>query len=277
LTFEFPKTPRHEFTEQKYSVVGIFQTKFLAANLPIVYEEPLHNHSLADLGDLQQRGANARLLAILDFGGKIPDVSRLRQQIQTAFTDTKQFSNVQGEFRISVQNGVTQKTPEITARALAADVQVPAVNALFLAFVFVAVGLFTVMLLSFFERKRDIAIMKTVGIGNNDVASVFVFEIAIVTLLGVIVGAIMSTMVVATLSGSQWAGVLEIKRINIVKAAAVGFIVMGFSALFPVSLARMATVNQLLFDQKIYLFHRRIMPSVDTQGRRKARSFKTRE
>lgn len=268
LALVFPNAPLHQFNEKTFTVTGIFDTDFRMADLPIIWAPEVHDHQLTDLGELDQRGSSAQILAMFDFGGARLDVNSVKRDLAMYFSQPQTGGgySMNARYRVRFMEGFTPDTPEVMARMLAADVQMPAINALFLAFIFVAVGLFTVMLLSFFDRRRDIAIMKTVGIGNNDVASVIMFEIVIVTLAGVLAGAAVSNSLVKSLSGSTWAGVLTLKWSYIFGGAIVGFAVMGLSAMFPVSLARVATVNQLLYDQKIYLFHRRIMRTVKGQG-----------
>jgi hypothetical protein len=263
LKLLFPRTPLHRLEEQEFRVTGIFSTDFALADVPVIWEDSYHKHDLPTLQEYGIRGAGARMLAMFDLGGARTDFQSAIRDLQSAF-EALNASAAGGRIRytLRVSTGVVPDQAAIAARTLTQDIQMPAINALFLAFVFVAVGVFTVMLLSFYDRRRDIAIMKTVGIGNSDVAAVIIAEIAIVTVASVFVAAALSSFAVKSLSGSVWAGVLEVKWGNILKGALVGFVVMALSAAFPVSLAHVATVNQLLYDQRIYLFHRKITRTV---------------
>jgi len=263
LTLEFPYTPLHRLEERRFTVTGIFSTDFALADVPVIWEETYHRHELSELSEYGARGSGARMLAMFDLGGARTDAQAAIRGLQSAF-DALGSSVAGGRIRYTFRasTGLVPDQAEITARTLTQDIQMPAINALFLAFVFVAIGLFTVMLLSFYDRRRDIAIMKTVGIANSDVAAVIIGEIALVTVVSVLLAAGLSSFAVKSLSGSVWAGVLKVKWTNILKGAAVGFVVMALSAAFPVSLAHVATVNQLLYDQRIYLFHRKITRTV---------------
>ncbi|MDP2858020.1 MAG: ABC transporter permease [Bacillota bacterium] len=272
LTLVFPYTPLHRLEDHEFTVTGVFSTDFALADAPVIWEDSYHQHELSELTEYGTRGSGARMLAMFDLGGARTDAQAAIRDLRSAFEALN--ASVAGGriwYTFQASTGLVPNQAEITARTLTQDIQMPAINALFLAFVFVAVGLFTVMLLSFYDRRRDIAIMKTVGIGNSDVASVIIAEIAIVTIAGVLVAAGLSSFAVKSLSGSVWAGVLEVKWVNILKGAAVGFLVMAFSAAFPVSLAHVATVNQLLYDQRIYLFHRKITRTVNAPAGRPRR------
>jgi len=267
VTLLFPRTPLHRLDEAKFTVTGIFSTDFASADVPIIWEDTYHQHDIAQLQEYGTRGSGARLLALFDLGGARTDAQVAIRDLTFAFQQMSSVSVAGGilyTFRASM--GVVPDQAEVMARTLAQDIQMPAINALFLAFVFVSIGLFTVMLLSFYDRRRDIAIMKTVGIENRDVAAVIIAEIAIVTIVSVVVAAGLSSFAVKSLSGSVWAGVLRVEWGNIIKGALVGFLVMAMAAVFPVSLAHVATVNQLLYDQRIYLFHRKITRTVSAPG-----------
>lgn len=260
LGIDYARTPLHQFERAEYTVVGVFSTSFLLADAPIVYQPARHQHHLSDMNEYKTRGTGARLLALFDLGGQTPKIPNVRKTLTDAFVDAGRLVAPEARYRIDIITGFTRETPALMARALAQDVQMPALNALFLAFVFVAVGLFTVMLMSFLERKRDIAIMKTVGITNDEVASVVMVETIVVAALGITLGFGLSFLLVRSFSGSALAPVLAFRWSYAVKASVIGVVVIGLAALFPVSLARLATVNQLLFDQKIYLFHKKVMP-----------------
>ncbi len=267
LTLLFPRTPLHRLDEAKFTVTGIFSTDFASADVPIIWEGMYHQHDITQLQEYGTRGPGARLLALFDLGGARTDASSAIRDLGFAFQQMSSSSLAGGiAYTFRASGGLVPDQAEVMARTLAQDIQMPAINALFLAFVFVAIGLFTVMLLSFYDRRRDIAIMKTVGIANSDVAAVIIAEIATVTIASVLVAAGLSTFAVKSLSGSVWAGVLKVQWGNIVKGAFVGFCVMALSAIFPVSLAHVATVNQLLYDQRIYLFHRKITRTVSAPG-----------
>ncbi len=261
LEFVFYSPPLHEMKPAAFRISGLFNTQFLLADVPIFFEPHDHSHSVSEIIELWQRGTHARLLALFDLGGNSVDPIEAAYILTEAFS-TPEDPTANWRFRLSVVTGFAPDTPEKMARALAQDVHMPAANALFLSFVFVGIGLFTVMLLSFFDRRKDIAVMKTVGVSNQDVACVIIAEIIVVAVAGIGLGAALSFLAMRSLGASTAAGVIALKWSNIVNAAVIGLLVMFLAALFPVSLARSATVNQLLYDQKIYLFRRRVMTTV---------------
>ena len=172
---------------------------------------------------------------------------------------------------------LTAVGPAQEAAALRFDVFLPGGEAIGLVFVFVGLGVFTVLLLSFLERKREVAILKTVGLDGRDIGTVFSLEAFILGTAGAMVGLVLTWVLMAVVEGggggagtsaglaAAASGQLAALRDNL--AFSLGAIVRGMvfiyilvftAAWLPMSMAQAATVNQLLFDQPIRLFYRRV-------------------
>lgn len=169
---------------------------------------------------------------------------------------------------------LTPAVPATEAAALRYDVFLPGGEAISLVFLFVGLGVFTVLFLSFLERKRDVAILKTIGLDGRDIGRVFSMEALLLGTAGAVVGLILSCGLLAWVGGGATAGggtagaaagLLTALRGNLVFS--LGALVRGvlfiYSLVFaaawlPMSMARAATVNQLLFDEPIRLFYRRV-------------------
>jgi hypothetical protein len=168
-----------------------------------------------------------------------------------------------------------------TAQAWGRDLQraiyFPAGEAMFLLYVFFAVGLFTLMILSFLDRRRHLAVMKTLGLTSTQIALVLYLEVAMVGLCGLAVGGAASAGLLA--AARQVAGQdLRLSWWIVATGSAFGALSLVLSVWFPVGLARLATVANLLGGQPFHPFgyERRWSEGASQQGGRAGMGLGTR-
>jgi hypothetical protein len=143
---------------------------------------------------------------------------------------------------------MTAATARELGRQLQRAVYFPAGEAMFLLYIFFGVGLFTLMLLSFLDRRREYAVMKTLGLTSAQIGLVLYLEVLAVGLAGVAAGA---GTTLAALGVVRHAAGLDLRLSGwiLVSAGVFGFLVLIVSVWFPIGLARLATVANLLGGQ----------------------------
>jgi hypothetical protein len=126
-----------------------------------------------------------------------------------------------------------------------------------MGYAFVALGIYSVLLVAIIQRKRELAIHKTVGLSPRQLLLVYGLEIVLVSALAFALGC-----VVVGWWGARVAAVMGVETgvtaVAVLQSlATVGTLVVLASAL-PLAMAGAATVNQLLYGQKLYVFTRRV-------------------
>lgn len=146
------------------------------------------------------------------------------------------------------------------AAGILAQTYMPGFGILTMVLLFAGIGLFTVSSLAFLDRKRELAILKTVGLESQGVVDLFLLEQGIVALAGIFFGILLAMAVLprvtAALPASQglaWS--------SVVRAVIAGLVVQAAGVAVPALTARVATVNQLLYNLPIPLYARRIYRS----------------
>ncbi len=135
-----------------------------------------------------------------------------------------------------------------------------------LSLLFVGIGTLTLLLLTFMERRREVAILKAVGLTGGNIATIFAMEVAFVALLGMAVGLGGAVMVLRV-----WLG-REISPVLALRAAAMTTVVLYLSAMLPVAMARSATVAELLSGQRVVAIFRSRVSGAGTDGGRRVRA-----
>lgn len=144
-----------------------------------------------------------------------------------------------------------------TTTLLAQEIYGGGQSVLALGYAFVGLGIYSVLIIALIQRRREVAIYKTVGLSPRQLLFVFGSEVLFISLAALAIGvaciAYLSRQVamVMDLDGTVQFGV-------ILQSLALGAALVTLAAAIPVGMAVTATVNQLLHRQKIYLFSRRI-------------------
>ena len=146
------------------------------------------------------------------------------------------------------------------ASGILTQTYMPGFGIMTMVFVFAAIGLFTTSSLAFLDRKRELAILKTIGLESQGVTDMFLIEQGVIAGVGIIAGILLGCLVVprvtAVLPVAQ-----GITLASVLKAIIAGLVVQAAGVVLPALTARVATVNQLLYNMPIPLHTRRIYQS----------------
>ncbi len=147
------------------------------------------------------------------------------------------------------------ETPYYLADTLIRAVSYPGADALRLLYLFVGAGAFTLALLSFLDRRREVAILKAVGVDNRSTALLFLWEIGLAGLVGLLAGGVTAHGLAR--AGLLWSVPPWWEQLY---GAAVTLLVLTLAVALPVGFASQATVNELLQERRIPLFRQRVVP-----------------
>lgn|GEM_PF-1502655 len=139
-------------------------------------------------------------------------------------------------------------TAKDLGRGLQRAVYFPTGEAMFLLYIFFGVGLFTLMLLTFLDRRREYAVMKTLGLTSSQIGLVLYMEVAAIGAAGLMLGA-GATLGILEIVGRAGGLALRLSPWILGSAAALGIVALVVSVWFPIGLARLATVANLLGGQ----------------------------
>ena len=148
-------------------------------------------------------------------------------------------------------------TPQALSYRLLDQVSRPGRNLLVLIALFAGIGAFTIANMTFLERRKEIAALKTVGTSNRQITALLGLEYLASDVLGLTLGAI---ALVGAVRQLPWMHDLEawgILRIML-SAMAMTLAAVTLAIALPVVTARVATINQLLFSRRIPLASRQI-------------------
>jgi|GEM_PF-1626563 len=145
-------------------------------------------------------------------------------------------------------------------RAVIAGTYIPAGGVMTLVLIFCGIGLFTVTSLAFLDRKRDLAILKTVGLDSHGITAMLLMEQLAVTLCALAL-ALAATLVLLPRLAAYLPQGASLGLAQVAKGLIAGVLVQSAGVVLPSLSARVATVNQLLFNLPIPLERRRVYAS----------------
>lgn len=125
-----------------------------------------------------------------------------------------------------------------------------------LIFTFLTFGVLTAFLLSFIDSKREISVLKSIGLMPKELWILFLLCGLVSAILGLLAGMGLAWTIVKILQGRGIA--LTIWPRQIYALAWRVTLAYVLAIVFPAGLARRATVNQLLLDQPIPLISQQI-------------------
>lgn len=134
----------------------------------------------------------------------------------------------------------------------------PGLGAMTLVFACCVVGLFTQATMGFLDRRRELAILKTVGCESQGVLAMGVIEHGAVTVVGLGFAVSLVFLALPRLGGVLPGAPTGPAAAVLVKGIVAGLAVQFLGVLPAVMAARVATVNQLMFGLPIPLFYRRV-------------------
>ncbi len=147
---------------------------------------------------------------------------------------------------------MTAGTPLQWARELQRAIYFPGGEAMFLLYVFFGVGVFTLMLLAFMDRRRERAVMKTLGLTSGQVATLLYMEMLAVAAAGLSLGGLLLAAGIGplrSLTGQDYRVPLWVLG----SGAFFSLVALLLSVWLPIGMARLATVANLLGGQPFHL------------------------
>ncbi len=151
----------------------------------------------------------------------------------------------------------TPTLPEDMVRTAAGEVATPLYANLVNAFSLGAIGIFASMFISFLDRRKELGIMKTVGIDNSHTAGAVsvevVFSGALGTIAGILAAAGVTTFLLKGVSGNA----ISIPIGAVVAGIVVSAGVLAGATYVPRAMARQGTVMELLYGRPIPIIRNR--------------------
>ncbi len=141
-------------------------------------------------------------------------------------------------------------TPRTLGQRIIADMYQPGKQVLAMVYLFMGIGVLSIALITFLERRRELAVLKTLGVSNRQTALVLGSEQALSGVLGLGVGYAVIRVLGQRLS---WMSQLDPATLRglLLQGTVLTIAVLALSAWFPTLTAKVATVNQLLFSRTI--------------------------
>ena len=152
---------------------------------------------------------------------------------------------------------VGRNTPQFLGRALQEQATQSGGGLLILITLFVCIGVTTIAIMTFLERRKEMAALKTVGISNRQIVEMMILEYSLAALIGVVLGL---SLLGILLFLFEWLRALPtmtlLRLVGIALLNTLAALVLAL--IYPLATARVATVNQLLYARRIPLGSRQI-------------------
>lgn len=147
---------------------------------------------------------------------------------------------------------IYQQLPMVQSEILMSAILSPGQWLLLLVLLFLGVGILTISLMTFLERKQELAVTKSIGISNFQLTAVLFLEQALAGLTGFVIGV---SLVFGFAQVSDLLSSLSTRslRVLVQKNGVLTTLVFMLSVLYPILVAKLATVNQLLYARDIPL------------------------
>ena len=124
---------------------------------------------------------------------------------------------------------------------------------LLLIMMFVCVGILTIAIITFMERRREFAVLKTLGLSNVQLTVLLGVEYSLAGLCGLLAGAALIAIASQWLPWLQALALLDI--ILLMLSASIGMaLAVAMVLVYPLWMARAATVDHLLYARRIPLW-----------------------
>jgi hypothetical protein len=121
---------------------------------------------------------------------------------------------------------------------------------------FLALAYLTAKLLSYMDTRRVLAILKALGLRNNQVSGTILGEAFLSPVFGSLLGGALSFLILRALNDAGYKMPLSLS--TVLTAMAMVFPAVALGALVPARLAQVSTVNELLYERPVPLFRERI-------------------
>lgn len=147
--------------------------------------------------------------------------------------------------------------PETMMKQATQEVAMPMFANTLNAFSLSAIGIFAGMFMSFLDRRKELGIMKTVGIESSRIAATISTEVIFCGVLGTVAGALIAgavtTYLVTGISGNP----IAIPWTALLRGVSVAAIILAAATYIPNAMARQGTVMELLYGRPIPIVRKR--------------------
>ena len=147
--------------------------------------------------------------------------------------------------------------PEQVSKNLLNMIYQPSQSLTFLIVIFAFTGILTISVMTYLERRRELAAFRTVGISKEQLIQLLLFEYLVAAVSGFVIGGIILSLMFSSLT---WIRLLDRELlISVIVLSVVRTImVVGVAILYPTLSSLNATINQLMFARRVPLFSKRL-------------------
>ena len=147
--------------------------------------------------------------------------------------------------------------PEDMIRQAAGAVATPLFANTLNAFSLGAIGIFAAMFTSFLDRRKELGIMKTVGIDNNHTAGAVSLEVVFAGVLGTVFGTVAALVIATYFLKGVSGNAIQIQAGAVLTGAVVSALVLLAATYIPRAMAKQGTVMELLYGRAIPIVRNR--------------------
>lgn len=151
---------------------------------------------------------------------------------------------------------MTSQQAQVVAQQAVRDTYQGFGNLVLLIFVFLTLGVLTALLLSFIDSKRELSVLKSLGLMPRELWGIFLINGVATAMLGLALG--IGLAYLASEIVQARGVVLAIAPQHVLSLSWRVALAYALAIAAPAALARRATVNQLLYDQPIPLLSNRV-------------------
>lgn len=151
----------------------------------------------------------------------------------------------------------TPNLPEETMKTAAGQVATPLFANTMNAFALGAIGIFACMFISFLDRRRELGIMKTVGMDDAHTAATVSLEVVFTAALGTVLGVVTSLVITDRFLKGISGNALTIPFSAVLTGTGVSALIIAAATYVPRAMSRQGTVMELLNNRPIPIFRKR--------------------
>ncbi len=151
----------------------------------------------------------------------------------------------------------TPDLPEFKMAEAAGQVATPLFANTMNAFALGAIGIFASMFTSFLDRRRELGIMKTVGMDDAHTSATVSLEVVFTAALGTLIGVVSSLVITDRYLKGISGNALTVPFAAVLTGTGVGALILFAATYVPRAMARQGTVMELLHNRPIPIFRKR--------------------
>ncbi|MDP2858009.1 MAG: ABC transporter permease [Bacillota bacterium] len=218
--------PGGELLQRAFSVVGAYRPLSVVATCLVAVD-----------ADARALDAGRQPNALFGFVDEGTAMRELEIRTQRVLPEARVYSPV---------------SPSAKMTSLVSSVLSPSNLATSFVFGLGGLGMFNLQLLSFLRRKREIGILRALGMDAREAGVLLFLEGFVLAIVGTVLGSIAAHLVIRQV-GPALPYALTISPWAPAKAAFYSLLVFVAATWIPVALSARATVDQLLYNRRVYL------------------------